>query len=261
MDVNSRKFATVGRWGGIAFGLLTHLFFAITVWHVFFFLRATHDGFYPGNQWGNVALALQFAIPHSLLLHRSVRDRLTWIPTPFYGCFFTVVTMISFWLIFLFWRQDPVVLWQATGWTERVIQACYLGSWVVMLYSIGLSGYGWQTGWTPWYAWVQGKPHPRREFRIRSAYRFLRHPVYLGFLGLVWCTPTWTWDRVMLTGIWTAYIFIGSVLKDERLAFYMGNTYRAYQEQVPGYPFFWFGPLARRKAPPATVKKDAEVLM
>ena len=53
-------------------------------------------------------------------------------------------------------------------------------------------------------------------------------------------------DRAVLTGVWTVYIFVGSYLKDERLAHYLGQPYRRYQQQVAGYPFMLFGPLAKR---------------
>ena len=51
-----------------------------------------------------------------------------------------------------------------------------------------------------------------------------------------------------LIACWTVSIFIGSVLKDRRLARYLGEDYRAYQARVPGYPGIPFGPLARLTA-------------
>jgi len=57
----------------------------------------------------------------------------------------------------------------------------------------------------------------------------------MSFLGLVWFTPDMTIDRVVLVGIWTVYIFLGSYLKDLRLIHYLGDTYRKYQSQVPAY--------------------------
>ena len=80
---------------------------------------------------------------------------------------------------------------------------------------------------------------------IWGAYRVLRHPVYLSFLGLIWCVPLVTLDRVVLMVVWSAYIFVGSVLKDRRLLFFIGDEYRGYQSRVPGYPGIPFGPLAR----------------
>ena len=79
----------------------------------------------------------------------------------------------------------------------------------------------------------------------QSVYRFLRHPVYLSFLGLVWFVPVVTLDRAVLIGVWTVSISVGSVLKDRRLLFYLGDEYRRYQADVPGYPGMPFGPLAR----------------
>ena len=64
-------------------------------------------------------------------------------------------------------------------------------------------------------------------------------------MGSVWFTPTVTLDRAILIGIWTAYIFIGSWLKDRRLEFFLGESYREYESEVPGYPGMIFGPLGR----------------
>jgi methanethiol S-methyltransferase len=73
----------------------------------------------------------------------------------------------------------------------------------------------------------------------------MRHPVYLSFLGLVWLRPTMSLDRAVLLVVWTVYIFVGSVLKDRRMEFYLGDRYREYQARVVGYPGMLFGPLAR----------------
>ena len=73
----------------------------------------------------------------------------------------------------------------------------------------------------------------------------MRHPVYLSFLGLVWLTPTVTLDRAILIAVWTAYIFVGSYLKDRRLQYFLGSRYREYQARVPGFPGMPVGPLAR----------------
>ena len=74
---------------------------------------------------------------------------------------------------------------------------------------------------------------PARPFVPQSVYRFLRHPVYLSFLGLVWFVPVVTLDRAVLIGVWTASICVGSVRKDRRLLFYVGDEYRSYQADVP----------------------------
>jgi protein-S-isoprenylcysteine O-methyltransferase Ste14 len=74
---------------------------------------------------------------------------------------------------------------------------------------------------------------PARPFVPQSVYRFLRHPFYLSFLCLVWLVPVVTPDRAVFIGFWTASISVGSVLKDRRLLFYVGDEYRREQADVP----------------------------
>jgi protein-S-isoprenylcysteine O-methyltransferase Ste14 len=239
---------------GIAFGVGTQLLFAVTVWYLYSFLKGP-DGPSSGasNLWIDGALAVLFAVPHSALLHPTTRARLTrLIPQAFYGCFYCVATCCSLLPLFLFWQLDEHIFWQAEGPVRLMIQAAFFASWGALFYSLSLTGLGYQTGWTPWWRWLRNRPAAARGFQPRGAYRWLRHPVYLSFLGLIWFTPLMTLDRLLLAGIWSLYIAIGSWLKDGRLAFYLGDTYRAYQAQVPGYIGIPIGPLARVPMAPRT---------
>lgn len=234
------------RLSGIAFGVATHLLFAGTVFFLYCFLEATDRGHPAGSLLIDTGLALQFPLLHSTLLYPAVRKRLTqFISAPFYGCFFCTVTCLQLLVTFSFWQSSPVVVWDLTTIPAAGMQAGFLISWVLLFYSLYLSGLGWQTGLTPWWAWVKNQPAPRRKFEPCGAYRVLRHPVYLSFGGLLWFTPNMTLDHALLTGIWTTYIFIGSWLKDRRLEHFIGADYRAYMSRVPGYPFMLTGPLAR----------------
>lgn len=226
-----------------------HLLLAVTVWYLFPFLmggRPPGPGEADPAWWcWDAALILQFVLPHSTLLHPRVRARLTRvIPRPLYGCVFTVVTCTSLLTLVLLWRPCPVVLWEVDGPTALAVNAAYVLSWVMMAYGLSLTGYGRQTGWTPFWRWFRGLPPAARRFEVRGVYRVLRHRVYLNFLGLVWFTPLMTADRAVLVGWLTAYIGVGSVLKDRRLAGQLGDVYRLYQARVPGYPLAP-GPLGR----------------
>ena len=74
---------------------------------------------------------------------------------------------------------------------------------------------------------------PARPFEPQSVYRFLRHPVYLSFLGLVWFVPVVTLDRAVSIGVLAVSISVGSVVKGRRLLFYVGDEYRSHQAEVP----------------------------
>jgi protein-S-isoprenylcysteine O-methyltransferase Ste14 len=234
-------------WCGAAAGVATQSLFLYTVWRLFWFLR---DGVLrgaPGSLALDGALSLQFAVVHSLLLYPPMRKRLSrWISSAFYGSFFCVATCLGLLLMFACWQGIGPTIWDFHGGAAAFIAAGFYGSWLALFYSLALTGLGYQTGLTPWCYWMRGLPQPKRGFQPRGAYRWFRHPVYLSFLGLIWFTPRMTLDHAVLTSLWTVYILIGSYLKDERLAVYIGRAYREYQEQTPGYPLVHFGPLGKR---------------
>jgi hypothetical protein len=239
----------------IFFGLFTHAVFIVTVVRVFSFLGGR---VWPGGglfaNWSHEAnwflvdslLALQFGLIHSALLWPATRDRLErWVAGPHYGCFFCLATCTSLLLVTESWRRSASAFWRLNGAAGMSVSALYLLSWVALVYTLTLNGLGFQTGWSPWWAWVRNRALPARRFDPKGAYRLLRHPVYLSFLGTVWFNPTMTLDRLWLALVWTSYVYIGSCLKDRRLEFYLGDTYRQYQARVPGYPFIPAGPLAK----------------
>lgn len=254
------------RWlAGVVAGVATHVLFGFTVWHLFRFLSGEpsvpSDGprLLPGEAAarlaGNAVAALAFALPHSALLHPTTRTWLRGLISPaFYGLFFCVATCLSLLAVIFTWQPSPQLLCEFTGLGRTVVRGAFYASWVALFYSLALTGLGWQTGLTPWLAWVRQQPQPRREFRVHGAYRWLRHPIYLSFLGLIWFNPRLTADRAILLVVWTAYIFVGSWLKDLRLARFVGEPYRDYQRAVPGYPFIPWGPLGRLPGehPPAS---------
>jgi protein-S-isoprenylcysteine O-methyltransferase Ste14 len=243
-----RRFWNTRRFCGITFGVVAQGALLATLWPLFRFLRNDYASAAPaGPLWIDAVAALQFAVPHSLLLYPATRARITrWLRSELYGALFCLSTCMGLWATMAMWRGSAVVIWAWPAALQPAVQAAFLGAWGALFYSLNLTGLGYQTGFTPWWHWVRGRPVPRREFQARGAFRYLRHPAYFCFLGLVWLTPVVTADRAVLIGIWTCYVFVGSHLKDERMARLLGDPYRRYQAEVPGFPLMWWGPLARR---------------
>jgi methanethiol S-methyltransferase len=240
------------RWLGISLGFGNQLLFLVTVWYLFWFLRNGSLTVEHGN-WILIdcALAVLFAVAHSAMLFPPCRKQLSkWIPRAFYDSVFCLVTCVSLMAIFLFWRTSETVVWEATGAVAGFLRLAFYGSWLALFYSLWLTGLGYQNGWTPFYYWLLQKKEPRREFKPRGAYRLIRHPVYMSFLGLLWFSPQMTLDHMTLTAIWTGYIFYGSYLKDRRLEHFIGEPYRNYSRNVPGYPLMPYGPLAKQSDAP-----------
>jgi methanethiol S-methyltransferase len=224
------------RFLGIAFGVATQGLFLATLPPLYRFLRNEYAAAPAGALWIDAAAALAFAVPHSILLLPATRKRITQsLPSAFYGLLFCIATCASLWLIFAVWRGSAVVVWEWPRRLRPLAEIGFFGSWVLLFYSLSLSGLGYQTGLVPWWNWVRGRALPRREFGVHGIYRYCRHPTYLCFLGLIWFTPIVTLDRAILIAIWTGYVFVGSHLKDRRLAGFIGQPYREYWNEVPAF--------------------------
>lgn len=235
----------VKRLVGIAFGIGTQLLFLWTVIFLFLFLR--YGGWHEvsTNAWlMDFVLATLFVVPHSILLAPPTSRWLKrFIPSGLHGCIHCITSCLTLLLLFRFWGRIPFELWHATGWSEQAILVGFYGSWVALLYSLYWTGFGYQTGLTQWWYWFKQQPQPKREFVTRGAFRYMRHPVYMSFLGLIWFTPVMTLDHALLTLIWTIYIYAGSYFKDRRLLRFIGQPYYEYGKQVAGLPIIGFGSL------------------
>jgi protein-S-isoprenylcysteine O-methyltransferase Ste14 len=115
--------------------------------------------------------------------------------------------------------------------------------WIGLLYSLYWTGFGYQTGLTQWWYWFRDQQPPKRGFVTQGAFRYMRHPVYMSFLGLIWFTPVMTLDHAILTAVWTLYIYTGSYFKDRRLLKFIGEPYYEYGKRIPGLPIIGFGSL------------------
>ncbi|MBX9653090.1 hypothetical protein K2Y11_05655 [bacterium] len=230
----------------ILFGLVAQMMFGATVIMLFVFLWGIDistpfvSRYSRMSDWmlWDLILLSQFAIPHSVLLHPTTKRRLAKrIPGAMYGVFFCAATCISLWVTVLLWKSSTFYVWNLRGTMDRFVHAMLIASWIALFYSISLTGFGYQTGWTTWWAWFRNRKIAPRGFVSHGAYRYLRHPIYLSFMGLIWFNPQMSADRFVLAVVWTMYIFVGSELKDRRLEFYLGDVYRRYRHQVPAYPW------------------------
>jgi len=235
------------------FGIATQVAFAATIPFLIWFMAwgasqpvasaTLTDGLI------DVGLILFFAVPHSIFLAPPVRRVFTRVmPSELFGCWFCLVSCVTLAALFIGWRPLSGELWHATGATSIAVDVAAGGAWLALVYSMWLGGLGYQTGATGLIAFLRRQPEPKRSLCRRGAYQYLRHPIYLSFLMISWITPVMTTAHLMLSIGLTIYIILGSWLKDRRLTMFIGDEYRTYMAEVPGFPLVPIGPLGRVRA-------------
>jgi methanethiol S-methyltransferase len=68
---------------------------------------------------------------------------------------------------------------------------------------------------------------------VAGAYRWVRHPLYLAMLVMIWSKPAPTADRLLFNVLWTGWIVLGTMLEERDLSRSFGERYREYRARVP----------------------------
>ncbi|MHB8204376.1 MAG: methyltransferase family protein, partial [Desulfomonilaceae bacterium] len=80
---------------------------------------------------------------------------------------------------------------------------------------------------------VEGKTTKPTRLLIRGPYRWIRHPLYLFCIVMIWSCPDLTADRLLFNVLWTFWIIVGIILEERDLVSQFGSSYLDYRKNVP----------------------------
>ena len=182
----------------------------------------------------DAGLSILFFVQHSWMVRRSFKQRLACIvPKHYLDAAFAIASGIALLAVVLLWQDTRQIIWQATDglwWAARII---FLLALVVGVWG-GLSLKGFDTlGLRPIRNRFRTTPSRPPVLVVQGAYRWVRHPMYLVVLLMIWSYPLLTIDRLLFNMLWTIWIVIGAVLEERDLIADFGDDYREYQRNVP----------------------------
>jgi methanethiol S-methyltransferase len=180
------------------------------------------------------ALSLAFFLQHSLMVRAPVRARLArLVPAHALGALYSIASGLVLAAVVLLWQRVEPRLLAVDG------PARLAGHGVAAL---ALLAFAWAVAslrrFDPFGAraieeHLHGATARPPTLSVHGPYRWVRHPLYLFTLVIVWSRPDLTVDRLLLDVLWTAWILVGTVLEERDLAAELGDAYRAYQRRVP----------------------------
>jgi protein-S-isoprenylcysteine O-methyltransferase Ste14 len=227
-----------------AYGVTSYLIFLAT----FLYAIAFVGGFAVGRRLDGrletslgVALAIDgvlltvFAVQHSVMARRWFKEWWTQlVPWAIERSTYVLCASLALLLLFWQWRPIGIEVWSVENVAARlVLWTLFAAGWATVLTVTFLINhfdlFGLRQVWLP----LVGRPYTRVSFRTPLPYRFVRHPLYFGFLLAFWMTPTMTLAHFVFAVATTAYIVIAIQFEERDLVSEHGAAYEEYRRGVP----------------------------
>jgi protein-S-isoprenylcysteine O-methyltransferase Ste14 len=179
-------------------------------------------------------LSMAFFLQHSGMVRKAFRARMAvFIPPRYQGAIYSIASGVVLAIVVVLWQRSEVQVLRLEGLPLWIARGSSLLAILTFAWSIRALGSFDAFGLRPIKSHIRGQSDQPFLFVVRGPYRWVRHPLYLCVLVLIWASPELTADRLLFNVLWTAWIVVGTILEETDLLADFGDVYRDYQRKVP----------------------------
>jgi methanethiol S-methyltransferase len=203
----------------------------------------------------NAALLGLFAVQHSVMARPGFKKWWTqYVPRHVERTTYVLLSSLALVLLFWQWRPMPGVVWSVQNAAGRyALLALFALGWLMVLLSTYLIDHFDLFGLKQVYLHMRGGEYKYPPFKTAGFYKFIRHPLLLGFIVAFWATPLMTVGHLVFAAATTAYMLIAIQLEERDLESFH-SEYAEYKRQVP-----MLIPLPGRKAAAGPAREESAV--
>ncbi len=204
-----------------------------------FWLPVSLDSAPRSPLWAAIAINLGllglFAVQHSLMARPFFKDWITrYIPQPAERPMYVGASNLAMIVLFIFWQPLGPAIWSVTNPVAAgIIYAIYFVGWAILLAATFMINHFDLFGLRQVWLEFHGQPCTRLNFSKPGFYKYVRHPLYVGWLTIFWAAPVMTAGHLLFALGTTAYILIAIQLEERDLEEALGVDYRQYKNEVP----------------------------
>jgi protein-S-isoprenylcysteine O-methyltransferase Ste14 len=182
----------------------------------------------------DVALIALFGLQHSVMARQGFKQSWTRIvPPQAERSVYVLAASIMLMILFLGWRPIDNIIWNVTTpLFSDILWALFWIGWATVLISTFLINhfelFGLQQAWL----FVRGREAAAPRFYQPFFYKWVRHPLYLGFFLAFWATPQMTAGHLLLALGMSVYMLIAIRYEEHDLVGLFGKDYEDYRQNV-----------------------------